>query len=701
MPPIPESLINAVRDRSLIPFVGAGLSVGVGCDFPSWAELIKRFAKRLREEGMDAAAAEVDRLLDLNEYTAAAESAVENLTKPRFIQEMQAAFDKQRPRQADLSAVEALWRLAPRLVITTNYESVLEWTYERKEELIKIHNDDPALLNEIDQPSRSKVPMIWHLHGSIKRPDTLILTESQYKRLYGSEGEQIRQYRYALTKLQVLMAQRPLLFVGFSLKDPFVKQQIRKVLALTSHNSPVSFMLVHQSEKEAAKLVEHVQAVTFEDFGPPLVALLNEIAESAWGALFPAIELDNLGAEIKALIEELLPITRGLVLSPVEVSTAYNNHKPPAWPYFPLYGDGVKLLSQAISEIAGAVRQGENGPFPVIEFVREISAKSPQPFRGRLEDWLENAIRKLARDQQDVQRLRAGFGDTSGQADEAYVLVRISEDTASPGNRRAQAWLFGEQQVQKIFGDERLFSGNDFSELLDELLFCLEQREVNPQKTTLAFLLPRSLMVESVDQWRPPVAMDIPEPPIGASHNVVVRSLDRVMQKRVGLRLRERWNEWKIHADGPLAVVGLDQLDAAAQFAAVWLETGQTGGTTFVERLYRKKVLCAIMANAPPGVPEEPNRDLFNSLLKAGIPVILWLRKPLSSNPAEVRAMVQQLIEHDAAKLLPQRVLEKRREASESEGGDHFGACLTLLWDDWEHLPPDENPANRASVVRA
>ena len=66
--PIPKSLQDRLRDRRIVPFAGAGVSMSV-LDrvshqpvFPSWRELLNRAADRLENE-MKTAEAELIRLL--------------------------------------------------------------------------------------------------------------------------------------------------------------------------------------------------------------------------------------------------------------------------------------------------------------------------------------------------------------------------------------------------------------------------------------------------------------------------------------------------------------------------------------------------------------------------------------------------------------------------------------------------------------
>jgi len=299
--PPPQSLVTAVKDRTLVPFVGTGLSMSVGKGvFPSWGDLIERLAKRLVDESRADVAATVRAELAEQHFPEAAESAFETLSSSRFLEEMQAAFGIPCPPTANLSAVEALWRLRAPAVITTNYDTVLQWPFAPRADRPYpvnrvspqlVYNDDPDLLRLVLTPSASTPPLIWHLHGTVLRPSTVILTRRQYERLYGDDKDQsktrLSQYRSALAQLRSVVANRTLLFVGFSLDDPFVRAQLQYIFDITSKQNPVSFVLLKRGEKEKEEKEfldrYNAQAIRFDDFGPPMVRAISEIADEAWG----------------------------------------------------------------------------------------------------------------------------------------------------------------------------------------------------------------------------------------------------------------------------------------------------------------------------------------------------------------------------------------------------------------------------------
>jgi hypothetical protein len=92
--------------------------------------------------------------------------------------------------------------------------------------------------------------------------------------------------------------------------------------------------------------------------------------------------------------------------------------------------------------------------------------------------------------------------------------------------------------------------------------------------------------------------------------------------------------------------------------------------------------------------------DLFNCVLQAAVPAVVWLRQPAAADLATARSNVTALLK-DATTPLPHRVWQLRQAASGQSDAAHPGRCLVLLWDDADRLPPDQDPTNRAVVPRS
>jgi hypothetical protein len=282
---IPRSLVEAVREHRVVPFVGAGVSVGVKRDlFPAWTRLLENIAHYMKEEGIDAKeVARVNGLVMAGELVLAAETALRALGPYVFHRFLRENYRRQRPPDANLDVVRALWALQPPLVITTNYDSALRWGGPAEVQMVaNDQHEELVLLAE----ATSDWPWIWHLHGTIERMATVILAGRDYKRLYEKdERNRVANYERALFELQKTLASRSLLYVGFGLTDPYVLEQIAHVLELTRGSLAPSYALMKQGQGNRGDLWENYNVRLIEYAEHDMLAgLLNDIAGQAFGA---------------------------------------------------------------------------------------------------------------------------------------------------------------------------------------------------------------------------------------------------------------------------------------------------------------------------------------------------------------------------------------------------------------------------------
>jgi hypothetical protein len=286
-PKIPRSLEEALRDGRVIPFVGAGVSMAVerkggGRIFPSWKQLLMDGAAYLEREGKKA---DVVRALLEDEdpdYLQAAQKLRDKLG-PLWGDFLKDAFDVSRTEISDgsVALARAVWHLGSRLVITTNYDQVLRWACpEEQRDDLKVWNiNAPAEQAEYLRRGEARAPTIWHLHGHIDHASELILTPDDYASLYPISGTTEPRHQAALETLRHLLRSRSFLFVGFSLDDQHVGFELRRMLDIFAGlGGGPHYALVHRQD------VEHldespVEAIAFEDFGEPLLALLGELSK--------------------------------------------------------------------------------------------------------------------------------------------------------------------------------------------------------------------------------------------------------------------------------------------------------------------------------------------------------------------------------------------------------------------------------------
>ena len=174
---------------------------------------------------------------------------------------------------------QAIWELQPALVVTTNYDSVLQWAKPGARRLL---NHQTAELADLFAAYHPTEPAIWHLHGHMEEADSLILGPTQYATLYEQHPDLLTRYRAALEQLRHAAANHTFLFVGFGLRDPYVVGLLKEVFAIFQGSSRPHFALLKDGEADTRQLWEtcNVQVIPFPDFGPPQVELLQELAAS-------------------------------------------------------------------------------------------------------------------------------------------------------------------------------------------------------------------------------------------------------------------------------------------------------------------------------------------------------------------------------------------------------------------------------------
>ncbi|HYO66564.1 MAG TPA: SIR2 family protein [Archangium sp.] len=284
---LPRELVEAVRRHQVVPFVGAGVSMGVKRGlFPSWKQLLEGLAERLEQEALpETVVAEVRQRIAGGDFLTAAEIGFREMGAFRFNRFLRERLRVLRPEDAELSVVRALWSLRPEVMLTTNYDDVLLWGQEGAE---PISNDQDDELHLMDAEASPDTPRLWYLHGTIHRLSTLILGGADYTRLYGDGTQQDGRYSHytnALVRLREWIRARPFLYVGFSFSDPYVLKQIEHVLGITKGRHVPSFALMKKGSIERGALWPryNIQLIEYEDHGPPLAACLNALSRAAFG----------------------------------------------------------------------------------------------------------------------------------------------------------------------------------------------------------------------------------------------------------------------------------------------------------------------------------------------------------------------------------------------------------------------------------
>src|ERR1039458_9266397 len=206
-----EKLKQVLAQEDTVLFVGSGISLWSG--LPTWCGFIEELAKFVEASGANAelvrAEAQRGHLLQAASY------GFYKLTKPQICDFVRKAcrYGVAKPHEIHRKLVS----LGPRCFLTTNYDDLIEeslrrWQPDRfyRPPVTNRH------LTEIAEIVHARATdFVFKPHGDANDSESIILTREQYRQLLPGGERQA-----ALESVKMLMASRPVVYVGFGLHDP-------------------------------------------------------------------------------------------------------------------------------------------------------------------------------------------------------------------------------------------------------------------------------------------------------------------------------------------------------------------------------------------------------------------------------------------------------------------------------------------------
>ena len=190
---IPVRLIDAVRKRNVVPLIGAGFSKQAGDAFPNWRQLMSLLNERALAIGRISKkqSKEIKGLLDRGQFLMAGEALRTDLPSDVFQTVLEEQFN---PKWAKPTLVHrALFRLRPPMILTTNYDALLEDAYAveyQKSAAVLTSRNVTEVQLALLSDRLPDYPIIFKIHGSIRDYDTIILSERDYRDLlYRNPGD--------------------------------------------------------------------------------------------------------------------------------------------------------------------------------------------------------------------------------------------------------------------------------------------------------------------------------------------------------------------------------------------------------------------------------------------------------------------------------------------------------------------------------
>lgn len=210
-----QLLINKLQKKRVAPFIGAGFSMGAG--LPGWTKFLRSSAKScgLNEH-------EVNSLLENGDYEGCADYILSNTHAELLREKFLTQFKE--PNRSTLSH-ELLARMVNWGVVTTNYDRLLERTYEKFDASFSevFIGPEPEMHSEFIDGNH----VLLKMHGDINRNSKRVLTKDEYDRVYGADGI---DFNLPLPKFfSSFFSNVGILFVGCSLTSDRTMKLLKKI----------------------------------------------------------------------------------------------------------------------------------------------------------------------------------------------------------------------------------------------------------------------------------------------------------------------------------------------------------------------------------------------------------------------------------------------------------------------------------------
>jgi hypothetical protein len=196
IPLIPQPLIDDIAAGRCVPFIGAGFSKNAtskdGQHLPDWNELTACFTHSL-DGCQGKSAPEV------------AQDFEEAFGRVTLLETMAERIEQINARPAAVHAAFA--QLPFDLVFTTNFDLLLEMTYDGRNPVVIGSDEDMAFVG-----GRRAVTII-KLHGDLNHRKEIVLTSTDF-------GRYLDTHPVMSTYLAAMFIARTFLFIGYSLSDP-------------------------------------------------------------------------------------------------------------------------------------------------------------------------------------------------------------------------------------------------------------------------------------------------------------------------------------------------------------------------------------------------------------------------------------------------------------------------------------------------
>ncbi|MDH5163405.1 SIR2 family protein [Heyndrickxia sp. FSL W8-0496] len=242
-----QRLIEKIRNNDVVLWAGSGLSFYAG--MPKVSEIINEILEKCTEEEKNYIQGKTNLAEVANDFIAMRSGSRHELNTILFnLIDKDPSSLKYHKMLSEIPQINT--------IITTNYDKLFELAYER--------DIYPIISNSHIPYANSKRVDLYKVHGDIGVPDSILISSKDYTEFFNEEQNPI------WTKIKSIVAEKTILFVGFSLADQNIDYLINNVIRSLGSNQKEFFLVSpnmppFKVNELKSKKVEYIN-MTGEDF---------------------------------------------------------------------------------------------------------------------------------------------------------------------------------------------------------------------------------------------------------------------------------------------------------------------------------------------------------------------------------------------------------------------------------------------------
>lgn len=412
-----------------------------------------------------------------------------------------------------------------------------------------------------------------------------------------------------------------------------------------------------------------IERVVFFDNGSNS---LKTVIDKLWEMSFPRLKELNSNPDLRPALLELLVLVRNISTVNLQLKELFHQMRLNLQvSELPDSNDTVAWL-RFFDDIPPQI--GRDVPYPLIEFAVHIGHK----IGGDTGERLTAQAKEIASILGFLPKMESFILSLTTSAQNAkwtYLLIVLTPSLYSDEKKYTlRFWLWGDGEQRRLddFERDHELDMTAVPKELNRLIRSLEERYGPDLATPLRIevFLPIDLLSSAVDEW----PFELPlgaQSNIGAFHQIVVRSQERLYNRRLLSRWKTKWQTFLHYGC---------RLDP------------QTYRLFRQEHLQNSEVANRIL-------PDEgvigcslafvPNVEILKATLNGGIPIALWLRsEPIPPFPTTdgIPNELMTVFQIDSFEKLPEFV-RRNRNSSTNELDIRLWKYVSLLWDDPARVP--------------